>query len=249
MNRKWIKNVKLTKQLTLSGWQLLAHYFIVVILLIIPSIGLFKIYTKSYEATTIQEHMWFSWPWYVLAIIFYIIQKRRLKFIEVKIEFTDHEFQEAVKRTVEEYKWKIQLNNKQFFRAFRPWNWSGSWGEMITIIKDKDKLLLNSICDPYKMSSVASYGWNKRNIQAFLKNLLDVKKGIPFQKKLVVPKKEWTTETVAFRLFAYPFCLFLIGFGFYLLVNSLSWNTLSIAIPAMAIALIYLYSDIKMILK
>lgn len=76
-----------------------------------------------------------DWLWIIPAIVFYFIQKSRLRFREVNVDYTDQEFQEAVERTAKEYEWKIKLNNKNVFRAYRPWNWTGSWGEMITIIK------------------------------------------------------------------------------------------------------------------
>ena len=96
------------------------------------------------------------------AIVFYFIQKRALEFREVNIKYTNEEIQEAIKRTAKEYDWHVELNNANIFRAYRPWNWSLSWGEMITIVKDKDRLLLNSICDPNKMSSVASLAGIKK---------------------------------------------------------------------------------------
>jgi len=61
------------------------------------------------------------------------IQKRRLRFREVKVEYTDQEFQEAIERTASEYEWQIELNDKNIFRAYRPWNWTGSWGDFILI--------------------------------------------------------------------------------------------------------------------
>jgi hypothetical protein len=120
---------------------------------------------------------------------------------------------------------------------------------MITIIKDKDRLLLNSICDPNKGSSVASFGWNKRNIDTFLKNLVDVKRGIPVQEKIEETENEWTFKRVVIRLFAYSFCLFLIGFGVYMILNPENWKTRGAGIGAMTVASIYLYTDIKMIMK
>jgi len=45
---------------------------------------------------------------------------------------------------------------------------------MVTIIRDPDRLLINSICDPDNISSVASYGWNRKNSRTFLKNFSDV---------------------------------------------------------------------------
>jgi hypothetical protein len=181
MTKEWIDIMKHSRRLKLSFWQRLDHYFIVLFILFIPGFTLFSLYeiyvSETYEGLrTAEELINISWPWIIPAIAFYFIQKRRLRFKEVKIDYSEQEFQEALKRTVEEYNWQIELNDEAILRAYRPWNWTGSWGEMITIVKDKDRLLLNSICDPNKLSSVASYGWNKRNINTFLKNLVAVKK-------------------------------------------------------------------------
>ncbi len=254
MNKEWIDIMKQTKRLKLGRWQTLDHYFIVLFILFIPGLTLFSLFeiyvTETYDGVrTADELISTAWPWIIPAIAFYFIQHRRLRFREVKVEYSDQEFQEAIERTAKEYEWQIELNDKKIFRAYRPWNWTGSWGEMVTIIKDKDRLYLNSICDPNKWSSVASFGWNKRNIDTFLKNLVDVKKGIPVQEKIEKPEKEWTFKKIVIRLIAYPFCLFLIGFGFYAIFNPVNWKTPLAGIGAMTIATIYLYADLKMIIK
>ncbi|MCK5846633.1 MAG: hypothetical protein KAG84_04285 [Bacteroidales bacterium] len=184
MKKEWTNILKRTKRLKLNHWQILDHFFIVVYILIIPGFTLFsllEIYvTKTYDGVrTANELISTAWPWLILAVVFYFIQKRRLRFIKVGVKYSEQEFQEAIERTSKEYEWQIVHNNKKLFQAHRPSNWTGSWGEMITIIKGEDRLFLNSICDPNKMSSVVSFGWNKRNIDTFLKNLVDVKKDIP----------------------------------------------------------------------
>jgi len=254
MKKEWIDIMKQTKRLKLSRWQTLDHFSIVLFILFIPGLTLFSLFeiyvTETYDGVrTADELISTAWPWIIPAIAFYIIQKRRLRFREVKVEYSDQEFQEAIERTAKEYEWQIEINDKNIFRAYRPWNWTGSWGEMVTIIKDKNLLYLNSICDPNKKSSVASFGWNKRNIDTFLKNLVNVKKHIPVQEKIEQPEKEWTLKKILIRLFAYPFCLFLVGLGIYMIFNPVNWKSQGAGVGAMSVAGIYLYSDLKMIIK
>lgn len=254
MKKEWIDIMKQTKRLKLSRWQTLDHFFIVLFLLFIPGLTLFSLFeiyvTETYDGVrAVDELISTGWPWLIPAVAFYFIQKRRLRFREVKVEYSDQEFQEAIERTTKEYGWQIELNNKHIFRAYRPWNWTGSWGEMITIIKDNDRLLLNSICDPNKWSSVASFGWNKRNIDTFLKYLVEVKKRLPVQEIIEKPEKEWTFKKVVVRLIAYPLCLLLIGLGFYAIISPVNWKTPLASIGAMTIAAIYLYSDLKGLFK
>ncbi len=254
MNTEWIDIMKQTSRLKLSRWRLFDHYFVVIFILVIPLLTLFHLFeiyvTNSYDGVrTASELISTSWPWVIIAIALYFTRKRQLRFKEVKIEFTDQEFKEAVERTTNEYHWRIDLNNENILRAYRHWNWTGSWGEMITIIKDHDRLLLNSICDPEKTSSVVSFGWNKRNVETFLKHLNDAKNGIPVQEVIEMQENECTLKKVLFRLFAYPLCLFLIGFGFYMIYDADDWGTPFTGMGAIAIASFYLYTDLKLIMR
>jgi hypothetical protein len=254
MKPEWIEIMKQTKRLKLSRWQTFTHFFVVIFILLIPAFTLFSLFeiyiTDSYDGVrTANELISTTWPWIIPAIVFYFIQKRRLRFREVKVRYSDQEFQEAVERTANQYEWRIERNNKRFFQAFRPSNWTGSWGEMITIIRENDRLLLNSVCDPDSWSSVASYGWNKRNVNTFLKNLGDVKRDIPIQANVEKTEKEWTIKKVIIRVIAYPFCVFLIGLGVYMIINPVNWKSKGAGIGAMTIAAIYLYTDLKMIIK
>lgn len=49
--------------------------------------------------------------------------------------------------------------------------WSGSWGEQITILFYKNRVLVNSICDLEKQNSVASYGRNKENMAKLIEEI------------------------------------------------------------------------------
>lgn len=247
--------MKETKRLKLSRWQTLEHYFPAMFMLIAPAIllfGLFEIFvTKTYDGgKSAGELMTAATPMMIVSIVIYFIQKRRLKFFEVKTEYTIREFQEALQRTSREYEWEIEVNNKELLRARRSSHWTGAWGEVITIIKDKDRLLLNSVCDPDKWSAVTSFGWDKRNINTFLKNLDEVKSGVPEQQKEIdEPEKEWSFKRIVIRIFAYPFCFLFIGLGFFMIIQPVNLVTPFAGLGMISIAGVYIYSDIKMIMK
>lgn len=254
MKSEWVDIMKRTKRLKLSRWDTITHYSIVFFFLLFPAftlIDLIEIYiTNSYEGVrTAEELISTTWPWIIPALAFYFIQKRRLRFKEVKVNYTDKEFQEAIEKTAIEYEWKIERNENTIFHAYRPWNWTASWGEMITIIKCKDRLLLNSICDPNSMYSVASYGWNKKNIRTFLTHLFESKDDSPSKTKIDVPAREWTLKMAIIRMFTYPFCIFLIGFGIDMILNPVNWKSQGAGIGAVVIALVYLFADLKVIYK
>ncbi len=244
--------MKKNKRLKLTTIQTLTHYGIVLLLLFIVCLSgwsLIEIYvTNTYPGVrTADELIRSSLPFLLLAILFAFIQHRRLKFKEVNLTITEEQFQEAVERTAKELEWRIDKNNKAFFRAFRPWNWTGIGGEMVSIIKGKDHLLVNSICNPDSMSSVASYGWNRKNVKTFLKNLTDVLNNKPAEIKIEKVINEWSVKRVVIRILAYPFCIFLIVLGVYMVLQPLTIRTVISGLGAMTLAIIYLYSDIKIL--
>lgn len=184
MKQEWINIMKSTKRLKLTFGQTITHYMVVPFLLFIPGLmakSLFEIFvTENYSGVrSADELLTASIPFLVLSIAFAFIQYRRLDLKEIKVNYTDDQFQKAVRRTVENLNLRIENNQHDFFCAYRSSNWTGSWGEMITIVKDKDRLLINSICDPDRMSSVVSYGWNRRNLRTFLTNLNETIQYIP----------------------------------------------------------------------
>lgn len=158
---------------------MLTHFSIVPFVLIVPLfelISLFKIYvTKTYTGVrTSGELIMFSIPFLIIAIAFLILQYQRLNLRKIEIQYTEQQFQEAVKRTVQSLSWRIEKNKRNLLIAYRSSNWTGSWGEMITIIRSENTLYVNSICDPNTISSVISYGWNRRNLKTFLNHLIEV---------------------------------------------------------------------------
>ena len=153
--------------------QLFRHYAIVPFLLIAPimtTYSLIQIYvTKTYTGVrTADELMLTGYPWLIPALLFYFIQKRRLKFTVINISIDKEKFHKASELTADKLGWTIQHISTDSVIAVRQGGFlSGSWGELITIIRDSDKVLINSICDPDNIVSVASYGWNKKNVRTY----------------------------------------------------------------------------------
>lgn len=52
---------------------------------------------------TADEIITISVPWIILAILIYLLQKRRVRFREISIKYSNEEFQEAIKRTADKY--------------------------------------------------------------------------------------------------------------------------------------------------
>ncbi|MGK6353483.1 hypothetical protein [Parapedobacter sp. DT-150] len=166
-----------TEKIKLSFSQLCWHYSIVPFLLIVPLLEAWDLLNyymlRKYDGVrNPSELVTVSLAFVALSILFYFIQKRRLRFREFNIPCTNEAFDKALKKTSEELKWKIVAKRKGYVRAYRDWNWSASWGELITIKREGDRILINSICNPEAIFiSVISYGWNKKNIRTFIDNL------------------------------------------------------------------------------
>jgi hypothetical protein len=173
MKHSFIASTKGTNRLKLDKWQSFSHYAIVPFLLIVPvftTYQLFNIYiTGNYTGRrTAQELPLSGYIFLLPAVLMYFVQKRRLRYKEINLSATKEQFRAAVKLTAEKLDWTIQQQSGDFTRAIRHGSFtSGSWGELIVIIWQKDKILINSICDPDNKISVASYGWNKKNIDTF----------------------------------------------------------------------------------
>lgn len=234
-----------TKRLKLSKLETLEHYFVVLFLSFIPLLTLYdliKICLGTYEGVrSATELATAQLPFLALALIAYINQRRRLRFRVVRIKYSDDDFREAVKRTCENLQWRVETDRQGIFRAFRSWNWTSSWGEMITILRDENTLLLNSISDPNQKPTFSSFGWDKKNINTFLLNLAQTLQGIGASTWFEdAEAKKWYAKSYM-RYIAY-FCSFgMIALGIFLV----SEGKIGMAVCLFGLVAFYLYSDLS----
>ncbi|XOV68290.1 MAG: hypothetical protein ACFHU9_03750 [Fluviicola sp.] len=164
-----------TGKLQLGTWKRLTHYAIVFFLLFIPILFLF-FHLKDHLFGTprlIREgEIWFFIIPSVLALIFYIIQRNRLKFKTIKTHLTRTEIDAIIEKVANELEWVPHVTTKKAIIAkTHPGFMSGSWGEQITILFDENRILINSICDPERSSSVTSFGRNTRNVRRLIEEI------------------------------------------------------------------------------
>jgi hypothetical protein len=64
-------------------------------------------------------------------------------------------------------------------------------------------------------------------------------------------EKEWTLKKILIRMIAYPFCLFMVGIGIYMILHPApGWPLQRIAgVGLIYFGIYYLYIDVKIILK
>lgn len=168
-----------TKELKLNLWEKFQHYSIVFYFSIAPVVLLFfhlKDYilggTKPFLEWEIGIIIIFS----ILALLFYLLQKSRLKFKGVDTTLTREELDPIIEKVANELEWTLHRNSKKMMTfKTNPSLWLGSWGEQITILFYKNRVLVNSICDLQKQSSVASYGRNKKNMNRLIEEISKAK--------------------------------------------------------------------------
>ncbi len=160
--------------LQLNKVQLFWHYSIVPFLFTVPvitAITFYKYYvTHTYRGVRSMEEIATGYIPIIPAIIFYFIQKRRLRFKSINISVDAETLLKAAEQTAKELEWKIQTKRKDTIVAKTGFSWR-SWGELITIIREHDRILINSICDPDNRPSITSFGMNKLNLKIFEQEL------------------------------------------------------------------------------
>jgi hypothetical protein len=169
MTNEQIKYSIETGEMKLGNWDKFTHYRIVISLFMIPAFFIFFQLKDYYQGTSIpflrEGGIWFMIIPSILGLLFYRLQKGRLKFKSINTKLTRDELEIIIEKLANELEWTPCVKNEKVIIAkTHPSFFSGSWGEQITILFDKNRILVNSICDPDKRSSVVSMGRNKKNM-------------------------------------------------------------------------------------
>ena len=109
---------------------------------------------------------------FILGIVAFAYQKRQLRFTRLDTIETKVHNRKLIEEISKKLKWSIIASREEIFIAVtNPPFWSGSWGERITVLYDKNAILVNSICDPNKQPSLVSCGRNNANIRAVIRKV------------------------------------------------------------------------------
>ena len=177
MTKEQVKYSIETKELKLGNWDKLSHYGIVLFLFFIPAMFIFFHLKGYFEGTPKpfkQIEIWCMIIPTLIGILFYRIQLNRLKFKPIQTNLTRDEIEKIIEKVAKELEWHPHIVDEKFIVAkTHPGFLSGSWGEQITVLFDRNQVLVNSICDPDKKSSIVSMG---RNIQNEKKLIEEIKK-------------------------------------------------------------------------
>ena len=157
-----------TNTMVLSKQQTFWHYSIIPFLLLVPiftTVDVLKVYLFHNKHSDID--FFFGYIWLAPAFTFYFIQKHRLKFKIINVSVDSACFEKALQETINDLEWSIHNKTENFISAWSALFPRSGWGELVTIIKCKDKILINSICNPDLIAAVTAFGMNKLNVKTF----------------------------------------------------------------------------------
>jgi len=174
MENKLIPKAIETKRVILDSDESKAHYIGVKKIAIMPLLfGLLLLWSIITGGTIIHISLVMIF-FFLLAFTLFLFfnQWNRLAFKTITTPLSRSEINLIIEEVAKELKWKVNVNNKNIAKAFTyPSFFSGSWGEMITIIFDGETVMINSICNPRARPSLSAMGRNRKNEQRFLKKI------------------------------------------------------------------------------
>jgi hypothetical protein len=172
MTPQQIKRSIETNKLQLSFWDAISHYLIIMLFAFVPVLfALLTLYNYIYEIDRpyVEGNIWIYIVPLILSLFFYILQRRRLQFTIIETTLNRGKILALAENISMDQNWDIIRKSKTLFIAkTNPPLLIGSWGEQVTLVFNGKKILMNSICDPDKKSSVVSFGNNKRNAEKII---------------------------------------------------------------------------------
>ena len=168
-------NIIKSNRLNLKGLELFWHYSPAIFFLILPITDLFLMIESKFKNDIegfqrMIEGQELGWIFLIISILVFFYKWTNLRFKEINLIASDKSFNEAIRKTAQQLEWKIIKETSNFLIAKSHHN-LGSWGEHITIIKQENNILINSICDPEERPAISSWGGNNKNIKCFIKNI------------------------------------------------------------------------------
>ncbi|PTX62911.1 hypothetical protein C8N46_102312 [Kordia periserrulae] len=172
MTKSQIHKSILTGQLQLTRREKLKHFEPIGFVLFIPLI-IIILYIKDLIMSDIKPLktglLLFILIPIVIAIGLYFLQTYRLKFKTVTTTLNYKRINQIIEKVATDLEWNIYHNKNNVILAnTSPGFLSGSWGEQITILLDRNKVFVNSICSLNKKMSMVSMGRNRQNMNTLI---------------------------------------------------------------------------------
>ena len=174
MTAQTIREIDKTRRRKLTAGQKFWYYFLAIAFLAIGLLNFYwfleSTYSENYNgARTGNQILGSVIFWISLAILIFIIQKRRLRFRQINVSLSENEFKEKMQLIAEKEKWTLSNNNKRFAIFHNGSGWT--WGLEMTVLRFENYILANSICDVDSRSTVSILNENERNLKKLERNL------------------------------------------------------------------------------
>jgi len=164
MTAKQIKISLETEELQLTIKQKIIHYEVIILLLFIGIISLFfslKVCLSGTSNLFIYVGIGFFIFSVIIGIILYKLERHRLKFYVIDRILANDDLKEIIEKVRIELKWSFYFVDTNIIIAKTKSDFLlPGWGELITILFDKNKILINSIYDPSKKSLIFPFSPN-----------------------------------------------------------------------------------------
>jgi len=167
-----------TGELQLSAWGKFSYFWVVGFLFFIPLTCLaFDIFDNS--ANFVGTPIWFIIIPTILGILLYWLQKNQLKFKIVKTRLGRYEFSKLTRQISEQFKLTILFEDGDIFVAeTTPELFSGVEAKQITILLNKDVIMISSIFELTRKSSVDIMGSNKKAVNTLIDKIEQFEKNV-----------------------------------------------------------------------
>ena len=150
--------------LSLRPSELLTHYALPLYLLTPSVVAAYCLLTNHYVSSAIPAATVMCAVTAAASGISAWYQTRALRFRVFCTSSDAHENYEKVLRAMQEEHWHVQHVHAHSQIVATARGFPLSWGERIEVRFDGSDVLVNSICDPGKFPSVASWGRNREHV-------------------------------------------------------------------------------------
>lgn len=121
--------------------------------------------------------LWFFFITLLLGLITWHLQTRKLRFQEIRTTLGKKDIFDAIAAAGTNYKWSLDHAGDDCIVCHtNPSFGSLTWGEQIFIVFDQGCVWVNSVNDLDKRSTLASFGYTKRNIRRVAAAILNKEK-------------------------------------------------------------------------
>jgi len=162
-----------TRSLKLSLERQFGYYYVAILLSAFAIVPLyFLLASKPSKFLTPTMEILIASFFALLSLWSFLRQKRALRFYRIDSQLDTNIKNKIVREILREHHWTYSVSKRNYLEAtgdgFREKIDLRTWSHLLTIVVDREGILINSICDPDGLfPQPYSFGKNKQNITDF----------------------------------------------------------------------------------